>query len=149
MDINLGVEIQTTPAKLFAALTTDTGIAAWWTKAKTSASVGAINEFAFGTDVVTFRTETLEPGKAVGWAAAQVPADWKSTKVLFDISQDKSGTVVLRFSHRGFETMTPMVAFTGYAWAQYLRSLKLYLETGTGEPSGSPASIAAGTTPRR
>jgi hypothetical protein len=45
--------------------------------------------------------------------------------------------------------MTPVVAFTNYAWAQFLRSLKLFLETGMGEPFGSPASIAAGTTPRR
>jgi hypothetical protein len=33
-------------------------------------------------------------------------------------------------------------------WAQYIRSLKLFVETGKGEPFGSPASKAAGTTPR-
>jgi len=33
--------------------------------------------------------------------------------------------------------MTPVVAFTSYAWAQFLRSLKILLETGQGEPFGS------------
>ena len=61
---------------------------------------------------------------------------------------DKGGSVTLRFSHTGFKAMTPVVAFTSYAWAQFLRSLKLLLETGQGEPFGSPASLGAGTTPR-
>ena len=150
MDIIIGIEIETTPERLFAALSTDQGIAAWWTKAKTQATVGAVNEFAFGAGAVTFRVEKLEPGKAVGWSAEQVPADWQGTRVLFELSDGtKTGFVTLRFSHTGFKAMTPVVTFTNYAWAQFLRSLKLFLETGKGEPFGSPESIAAGTTPRR
>jgi len=124
-------------------------LGAWWTKAKTHAQVGGINEFAFGPGALTFRVQRLEPGKAVAWSADQVPPDWKGTQILFELSDGtKSGTVTLRFSHSGFRTMTPIVAFTSYCWAQYLRSLKLLLETGKGEPFGSPASLAAGTTPR-
>jgi uncharacterized protein YndB with AHSA1/START domain len=149
MDIVHGLDIETTSEKLFEALSTDKGIAAWWTKAKTQAKVGAVNEFAFDPGAVTFRLEKLEPGKAVAWSADQVPPDWKGTQVLFELSNgNKAGTVTLRFSHTGFKTMTPVVAFTSYAWAQFLRSLKLLLETGQGEPFGSPASLAAGTTPR-
>ena len=148
MDIIHGLEIETTPEKLFEALSTDDGIAAWWTKAKTHGKVGAINEFAFGRGAVTFRVETLEPGKTVCWSAEQVPPDWNGTRIFFELSEADSGSVALRFRHAGFATMTPLVAFTSYAWAQYLRSLKLFLETGKGEPFGSPASLAAGTTPR-
>jgi len=148
MDIIHGLEIETTPEKLFESLSTDKGIAAWWTKAKTQAEVGAVNEFAFGAGAVTFRVEKLEAGKAVAWSADQVPPDWKGTQVLFELSKGGRGSI-LRFSHTGFKTTTPMVAATSYAWAQYLRSLKLFLETGKGEPYGSAASIAAGTTPRR
>jgi hypothetical protein len=68
--------------------------------------------------------------------------------VLFEVSKGQPGSVVLRFSQTGFAVTTPLVAFSSYAWAQYLRSLKLFLETGKGEPFGSPASIAAGTSPR-
>ena len=150
MDIIIGIEIETTAQKLFDALTTDQGIAAWWTKAKTLAAVGTINEFAFGKGTVTFQVEKLERGSAVGWSAQNVPPDWKGTRVLFELSDGtRAGVVTLRFSHTGFKTTTPVVAFTNYAWAQFLRSLKLFLETGKGEPFGSPASIAAGTTPRQ
>jgi uncharacterized protein YndB with AHSA1/START domain len=148
MNIIHELQIQTTPEKLYEALSTDDGISAWWTKAKTQPKVGAINEFDFRGNAATFRVEKLEPGKVVGWSAEQVPPDWKGTRVLFELIKGESGSVVLRFSHTGFEVMTPLVAFSSYAWAQYLRSLKLYLETGKGEPFGSPASVAAGTSPR-
>jgi len=150
MDIIIGIDIETTAPKLFEALTTDAGIAAWWTKARTQTAIGAVNEFAFGQGTVTFRVDKLEPNKAVGWSAEDVPPDWKGTRVLFELSDGAQvGAVTLRFSHAGFAAMTPVVAFTNYAWAQFLRSLKLFLETGIGEPFGSPVSIAAGTTPRR
>jgi uncharacterized protein YndB with AHSA1/START domain len=160
MDIIHELQIETTPERVFEALSTDNGIAAWWTKAKTQAKVGGINEFDFRGNAVTFRVEKLEPGKAVGWSAEEVPPDWKGTRVLFEVSKapvDKrwgaghkghEGSVVVRFSHTGFKEMTPLVAFSSYAWAQFLRSLKLFLETGKGEPFGSPPSLAAGTTPR-
>ena len=150
MDIIIGIEIATTAHKLFDALTTDQGVAGWWTKAKTQAAVGGINEFVFGQGTVTFQVEKLERGRAVGWSAQNVPPDWKGTRVLFELSDGaKAGFVTLRFSHTGFKAATPVVAFTYYAWAQFLRSLKLFLETGKGEPFGSLASIAAGTTPRQ
>lgn len=148
MDIIQGLEIETTRAKLFAALTTDEGIAGWWTRAKTRAEVGAVNEFAFGSGAVTFRVEKLQTDEVVVWAAEQVPPEWKGTRVLFEISDAKPGRVALRFSHVGFAAMDPVVAFSSYAWANYLRSLKLFLETGRGEPFGSLASIRAGTTPQ-
>jgi uncharacterized protein YndB with AHSA1/START domain len=147
VDIIHGLEIETTPEKLFEALSTDRGLEAWWTKAKTQPKVGAMNEFSFGSGKVTFRVEKVAPGQSLSWTAEQVPPEWAGTRVLFEVSKGKNGAV-LRFSHTGFKATTPMSAMTSYAWAQFLRSLKLYLETGTGEPFGSPASIAAGTTPR-
>jgi len=150
MDIIMGIELETSTEKLYEALTTEAGIAAWWTKAKLQPAAGGLNEFAFGAGTVTFRTDKLERGKSVGWVAEQVPPDWKDTRVLFELSDgSRPGCVTLRFSHVGFKSVSPVVAFTNYAWAQFLRSLKLYLETGAGEPFGSPASLAAGTTPRR
>src|SRR5260370_36833733 len=157
MDIINELEIETTAEKLFEALSTGKGICAWWTKAKTQAKVGGINEFAFRDGAAaTFRGEKLGPGKAVAWSAVQVPPDWNGTQVLFELSSGKKGgPVTLRFGHTGFKTMTPLVAFSSYAWARYLRSLKLYLETGKarGLPRrelrscGADRSLPAGDTP--
>ncbi|HET7546107.1 MAG TPA: SRPBCC domain-containing protein [Polyangiaceae bacterium] len=148
MDIIHSLEIDTTPEKLFTALSSDGGIAAWWTQAKTEARVGAINTFSFGASAVTFRIEKLDRS-AIVWSAEQVPPEWNGTRVRFEIrDSEKPGRVALLFTHEGFGSMTPVVTFTSYAWANYLRSLKLFLETGRGEPFGSSSSIAAGTTPR-
>ncbi len=54
----------------------------------------------------------------------------------------------LRFSQTGFDPDHGLFSCFSYLWAQYMRSLKLLLETGEGEPYGSPGSRAAGTTPR-
>lgn len=148
MDITHGLEIETTAEALFRALTTDDGIAAWWTKAHTRE--GGSLELAFGAGAVTFRVDKPGPGQPITWVADQVPSDWNGTKVIFEPSEGtRGGSIRLQFRHAGFERMTPVVAFSSYAWAQFLRSLKLYLETDQGEPFGSPASLAAGTTPRR
>lgn len=148
MDIVHGLDIETTPEKLFAALSTDRGISGWWTKTKIQGKVGGSAEFDFGGGTVTFRVEKLEPGKVVGWVADDVPPDWIGSHVLFEIGKGEGTSVTLRFSHTAFKEMNAFMANCSYVWAQYLRSLKLFLETGKGEPFGSPASLAAGSTPR-
>jgi len=107
--------------------------------------VGALNEFYFEGTTLTFRVDKLEPARHVSWSSVQVPSDWEGTQVLFDISP--SGNLVnLRFSHTGFTSLDGSFGVTSYSWAQYLRSIKLLLETGEGEPFGSQGSRLAGTT---
>jgi uncharacterized protein YndB with AHSA1/START domain len=149
MEIIHGIGIQTTPHLLYEALTTEKGVAAWWTKAKMSPTVGGSNEFAFSRGLtITFQCETLEEDRRVEWSAESVPPDWKGTRVVFEIASEGDGTVWLTFRHVGFRAANRMFEQTSYAWANYVRSLKLLLETGAGEPFGSAASKAAGTSPR-
>ncbi len=54
--------------------------------------------------------------------------------------------LISRFSHAGFASPGGSFGVTSYAWAQYVRSIKLLLETGEGEPFGSRGSRLAGTT---
>ena len=150
IDIVHVVDIDTTPQRLYEAITTLEGLASWWTpQAKARPRVGAVIEVTFGQlSTLAFKVERLKPARFVDWAAVRVPPAWEGTCVTWDITQNE-GSVSLRFSHTGFSpTYTEFGAFS-YFWAQYLRSLKVYLETGEGEPFGSAGSIAAGTTPRR
>jgi uncharacterized protein YndB with AHSA1/START domain len=150
IDIVQSVDIDSTPQRLYEAITTQEGLAAWWTpQVKARPRVGAINEFTFGRlTTLSFRVERLKRGRFADWAAVQVPPEWEGTCITFDITQNE-GSVTLRFSHTGLPpTYTEFGTFS-YLWAQYLRSLKLYLETGQGEPFGSAGSLAAGATPRR
>jgi hypothetical protein len=149
MDIMHEIDIASTPEKVYAALTTQEGLSGWYTpEARAKPEVGAFIEFKFSTLTDSqFRVEDLEPNRHVAWKGVQVPDEWKQTPITFDIRPDGDG-VVLTFCQRGFpHDYEPFAGFS-YCWAQYIRSLKLLLETGKGEPFESPASIACGTTPK-
>lgn len=144
-DIVQAINIKTTPERLYEAITTQKGLAGWWTpRVKAEPTVGTISEFHFSGLTVKFRVDKLESGRHVAWSSVQVPPDWDGTHVLFDITPD--GDVVnLRFSHIGFASQGGSFAVTSYSWAQYIRSIKLLLEIGEGEPYGSKGSYLAGT----
>ncbi len=148
-DIVLSVNIQTTPERLYEALTTQKGLAGWWTPdVKAEPTVGAVDEFyfgGFGGAVVKFRVDKLEPGRHVAWSGVQqIFPDWEGTLILFDITPGDE-SVNLRFSQTGFESLGGTYAVSNYSWAQFIRSLKLLLETGEGEPFSSDGSRRAGT----
>jgi uncharacterized protein YndB with AHSA1/START domain len=145
-DIVHSIDIRTTPESLYEAITTQKGLARWWTpQVKAEPAIGAINEFYFDGTTLKFRIDKLEPAHHVAWSSVQVPSDWEGTQVLFDIIPE-GDTVNLRFSHSGFASDGGSFGATSYAWAQYVRSIKLLLENGEGEPYGSRGSRLAGTT---
>jgi uncharacterized protein YndB with AHSA1/START domain len=142
----LSVNIKTTPERLYEVLTTQKGLSGWWTpNVKAEPTVGAIDEFYFGDVVVKFRVDKLEPGRHVAWSGVQqIFPDWEGTLISFDITPEGDG-VNLKFSQTGFESLEGTYAVSNYSWAQFLRSIKLLIETGEGEPFGSAGSRRAGT----
>ena len=145
-DIVHNVIIKTTPDHLYEAITTQKGLAGWWTpQTKAEPTIGTLNEFRFIGTILKFRIDALEPTRHIAWSSVQVPPDWEGTQVLFDITPEDN-TANLRFSHIGFASTGGSFGITSYSWAQYLRSIKLLLETGEGEPFGSVGSRLAGTT---
>jgi uncharacterized protein YndB with AHSA1/START domain len=144
MDIVHSIDIETAPDRLYKAITTEAGLAGWWTPdSKAEPAIGALNEFRFGPEkTLTFRVRELEPPRHVAWSSVQGPPDWKGTHVTFDITP-KGHAVNLRFSHTGFAADYELFGTFNYLWAQNIRSLKLFVETGAGEPFGSLASKAA------
>jgi len=143
MNIIIQLNIATTPEKLFQAITTEAGLAGWITpKAKAQATVGSMTELTFDSgNTLGFRIETLErPGRVI-WAPAQAPAEWLESRLTFAISSAGSASTLI-FSHSGLPEGYPAYGFFTYCWGQYIRSLKLFLETGIGEPDFSAASRA-------
>lgn len=145
-DIVHSIDIATTPERLYEALTTQKGIAGWWTPdVKAEPVVNSVNELNFQGTTLKFRVDKLEPARHVAWSSMDVPPQWEDTRVLFDITPD-GDMVNLKFSHAGFTSLEGDFGITSYSWAQYVRSIKLLLETGEGEPFGSRGSRLAGTT---
>ena len=145
-DIVHSIDIATTSDRLYEAITTQEGLAGWWTpQVKAQTTIGTVNEFYFRGTILKFRVDQLEPTHHVTWSSVYVPQDWEGTQVLFDIVSD-GDTVNLKFCHTGFASPDGSFGVTSYSWAQYVRSLKMLLETGKGEPFGSKGSRIAGTT---
>lgn len=147
MDIVLSVDIATTPERLFETITTSKGLVGWFTpQAQAEPKVGTTVTLGFGPEMtMTYRVDVLEPARQVVWSCAEVPPGWNETHVSFDIIPAGESTN-LRFSQIGFAPGYELLGTFTYLWAQVIRSLKVFLESGTGEPWGSPASKAAGTT---
>lgn len=148
MDIIHATTIATTPDRLYQALTTERGLAGWWTPDVTAEPrVGGVNEFRFGAVArLSWRVDELVPGRRVAWSSVDVPPEWTGTRLVFEIAPAGDRTD-FRFTQTGLPDRYADYGCFAYLWGQYVRSLKLLLETGTGEPYGSPASRAAGTTP--
>jgi uncharacterized protein YndB with AHSA1/START domain len=143
--------------KVYAALTSQQGLAGWWTPgAKAKAEQGSIAHFDFGPDYFKeMKIESLEPSKHVEWRCTAGVQEWVGTALSFELHEGGSeallkshpeakgqleqhpnlavGTLVA-FAHDNWKNYTPMFAECSYTWGRFLRSLKLVCETGAGTP---------------
>jgi uncharacterized protein YndB with AHSA1/START domain len=130
------LRIEATPEKVFHALTTPDGIAAWWSNQVTAEpKVGALTEVRFESGVFQMEITDLEVGKKVQWSVRRSPHDWEGSTITWDLMPVREGTRLL-FGQRDL-----FVGPTGYGieetragWEYFLLSLKSYLETGKGTP---------------
>lgn len=122
---------------IYKALTTKTGLSSWWTSdVKAEEQLGSINEFGFyGHKAIHFMKVTdLEPFEKVEWVCEKSPLDeWVQTKINFSIHDSLAG-VQLRLIHSGFKTTDMGYGSFNFNWANYLTSLKNFVETGKGSP---------------
>ncbi len=130
--------IKASPDKVYKALTSTEGLKGWWTlEAKTDERVGGIAEFIFGEHYHNkMKIVKLVPDKIVTWECIKGDKEWIGTTFLFDI-EVKDGDTILRFIHDNWKEETDFFASCNYHWGYYLRSLKLYCETGSGTPFSS------------
>lgn len=129
------VVIKTDAGKVYDALTTQEGLAGWWTRQTIAKpEVGFLNTFTFGTIVNELEITRLIPNKTVEWQCIISNKDWVGTTISFDL-EEKEGKTILRFVHDGWREVADMYEICNYNWALALRSLKLLCETGAGTPS--------------
>jgi len=141
VDILHRVGITATPEKVYEALTTVDGLAAWWTTDTKGTGDGTLM-FRFG-DVGGFDMKVLDlrQGKSVLWEVIDGPIEWIGTTVTFDLTQDGEWTIV-RFAHAGWREPVEFMNHCGTKWAIFLMSLKALVETGTGAPHPHDVQIS-------
>jgi uncharacterized protein YndB with AHSA1/START domain len=142
-NIILSIPMRSTLDRLIHAVTTKAGLAGWLTPdVQAEPKVGSSVKLNFGPGfALGFRVERIDPAGCIEWISTDGPEEWKGSRILFEANAD-SGTLHFTFTHAGLPAEYPMQAFLTYCWANHVRSLKLLLETGKGEPYGSTASRA-------
>jgi len=134
-EINHRVGIETSPEKIYEALTTDDGLTQWWTNDISGAGdVGSIIKFRFNGGGPDFAVTELIPNKTVRWKhSGTAPEPWIGTEILFQLQVDDNQTFV-RFTHSNWKEYTDFMAHCSTKWAVFLISLKEALETNQGRP---------------
>lgn len=148
--------VAATAETIYNAITTQEGLSAWWTpETNARADVNTIARFGFGPKYFKeMKVIELKSPLRVKWVCVTGADEWVGTSVSFELHEgDKQtlltshaemadqiaqqiadrGTVIV-FRHDNWKEYTPMFAECNYTWAQFLRSLKLFCETGMGRP---------------
>ncbi|MFJ3966423.1 SRPBCC domain-containing protein [Streptomyces sp. NPDC090036] len=141
VDILHRVGITASPEKVYEALTTVDGLAAWWTT-DTSGTGDGVLEFRFG-DVGGFDMKVLDlqPDARVRWEVTDGPAEWIGTTVGFELAREGEWTILL-FTHAGWREPVEFMSHCSTKWAIFLMSLKSLVETGAGAPHPRDVQIS-------
>lgn len=128
-DIRHLVFTKSTPEKIYAAVTTQKGIASWWSVTNNATpEEGSVYRIYFGSDYYKeIKVVELVPNKKVTWEVLDAHPEWVNTRIIFDISMGNSGAE-LRFSHSGWKDYTDMFAQCSHHWGLFLQNLKAYAE---------------------
>jgi uncharacterized protein YndB with AHSA1/START domain len=141
---------------VYRAIASQEGLSGWWTPdVKAAAQVNTVARFRFGPDYFKdMKIVELEPNSRVKWVCMQGADEWIGTTLSFKLEAGDSGTLssihpelkdqvqqaskgkqtLLVLHHDNWQEYSLMFAECSYTWGQFLRSLKLLCETGTGEP---------------
>jgi uncharacterized protein YndB with AHSA1/START domain len=141
-DYQTTIRMKASPDALFDALTTVTGLAAWWNPATGSGETGGELRFIMNAPepLVIHVDETTRP-TLVRWTVTDCPflPDWIGTRPTFSIAPVDSDTSELHFHHRGLSEELECIDMCTRSWNFYMTSLRDYLEMGRGNPYGSRA----------
>jgi uncharacterized protein YndB with AHSA1/START domain len=154
-DYQKTIRVQAPPGALFDALTTASGLTAWWTGAAGSGDTGGELEFFMSApDPLLIHVDEATRPTSVRWTVTECSfePDWVGTRPTFTItpvegtSSDRasSDTEVseLEFRHHGLTEELDCIEMCTRGWDHYIASLREYVETGRGSPRGSDADNA-------
>jgi uncharacterized protein YndB with AHSA1/START domain len=133
------LRIQADAERVFSALTTLEGLAAWWTPRVSGRPLqGGDVRFEFeGLDEhLLMHVERAVPFTLVQWACLRhtdLP-DWDGTKISFALTPSDAKSCQLDFHHAGLTERLDCYESCSAGWDHFLGSLVGYVERGKGSP---------------
>ncbi|WP_026629025.1 SRPBCC family protein [Dyadobacter alkalitolerans] len=120
---------------IYDALTTEAGLAGWWTSNTQGQGnqLGNIIAFRFGAGGFDMKVTALEEPTHVSWEVVDGPAEWVGTTISFDIRQENDYAILL-FKHANWREPVEFMHHCSTKWAVFLLSLKSLIEEGEGKP---------------
>jgi uncharacterized protein YndB with AHSA1/START domain len=139
------IRVKASPDALFDALTTASGLGAWWNPATGSGETGGELRFVMNAPepLVIHVDEATRP-TSVRWTVTDCPflPDWIGTRPTFTITPVAGDASELSFHHQGLSEELECIDMCTRSWNHYMTSLRDYLEVGRGSPFGSSADRA-------
>jgi uncharacterized protein YndB with AHSA1/START domain len=139
------IRVKAEPAALFDALTSVSGLAAWWTRVTGSGDAGGELRFFFDSpDPCVMHVDQATRPTSLQWAVTDCSflPDWIGTRPNFTITPVAGDASELRFRHQGLTPELDCIEKCTRGWNHFLASLRDYVEVGRGSPRGSSADIA-------
>ena len=130
------VHIAAPPGNVYEALTTEAGLAGWWSSSVTvQPGIGGIIDFRFGGDFnPDMEVTNLELNRRVDWKCVGGHDNWADNTFSFELT-DSEGATGLMFQQVYAQELSDVVYGTyNFNWGFYMNSLKLLCETGVGTP---------------
>ena len=144
-DYQKTIRVQAAPDALFDALTSLSGLAAWWTGVTGSGDAGGELRFVFDhPEPCVMRVDQASRPTSVRWTVTDCGflPDWVGTRPTFTITPVDGDGSELRFQHHGLTQELDCIDMCTRGWDHFLGSLRAYVETGRGMPHGSSADLA-------
>jgi uncharacterized protein YndB with AHSA1/START domain len=139
-DYQRTIRVQAAPDVLFDALTTVSGLSAWWTRATGSGDAGGELTFHFDhPEPCVMRVDQATRPRSVHWTTTTCDflPDWVGTRPTFIIHPVDGDASELRFRHHGLSTELDCIEQCTRGWDHFLDSLRQYAEVSRGMPHGS------------
>lgn len=143
-DYQKTIRVRASPGALFDALTSVSGLAAWWTRVTGSGDAGSeLRFFMYSADPLVIHVDQATRPTSVQWTVTDCSfqPDWVGTRPTFTIAPVGDASE-LQFRHRGLTPELDCIEMCTRGWDHFIPSLRDYVETGQGSPHGSTADNA-------
>jgi uncharacterized protein YndB with AHSA1/START domain len=141
-DYQKTIWIKASPDAVFDAITSLSGLTAWWTHATGSSEAGGELRFLFDTpDPCVMRVDEALRPTSVQWTVTECAflPDWVGTRPTFAIIGIEENESRLEFRHHGLTSQLDCIDMCRRGWDHFIESLCDYVESGHGSPFGSAA----------
>ena len=134
-EIRHRVGISGSAEEVYQLLTTDEGLARWWTTDTHGAGEpGSVIAFRFGDAGPDFEVVELVANRKVVWRhRGEMPPAWMGSEISFELEPGEKQTFV-NFRHYNWAETSSFLAHCSTKWGVFMLSLKSSIETGRGQP---------------